>query len=62
MLAKLRSLGKTTFLVSNFHFEFLSVMMEASLGSQWKQLFDFIVVESRQPLFVSASAPFQSWN
>jgi hypothetical protein len=58
ILAALRSRGKQTFLSTNSHDEWTDAIMSASLGSQWQNFFDLVLLNSRKPLFWRASAPF----
>ena len=40
------------------HLDWLNVVLEASLGPDWLDLFDFVVCNARMPLFTRAEQPF----
>ena len=40
-----------TFLTSNSSIEYMTCVMENSLGEDWKDYFDLIIANARKPLF-----------
>jgi len=51
LLQVLRQKGKILFFASNSHFEYINIIMEHSLGKDWKDLFDFIIPNASKPGF-----------
>jgi hypothetical protein len=54
----LRSNYKKLFFTSNLHFEFLDLAMSVTLGQEWRDLFDYILVDARKPLFQRSESAF----
>lgn len=51
---ELRSRGLKLFLGTNSHFEYMHVIMKATLGEDWEQLFDLNIAFCRKPAFFRA--------
>ena len=54
-LADLRSSGSRTFLLTNSHTDYTDHLMHYAYGQDWMQAFDVVIVNSRKPLFFTAS-------
>lgn len=54
MLENLRMNGKTTFLMTNSPFEIVNAGMSYMLGTDWRHLFDLVIVSAKKPSFFSA--------
>jgi HAD superfamily 5'-nucleotidase-like hydrolase len=50
-LRSLRSQGKTLFLVTDSNYEYVDMLMSFSYGSEWKDIFDFIVIDAKKAHF-----------
>jgi len=48
---KLRALGKKLFLGTNSHYEYSQLIMSVTLGEDWEDLFDVVVMNCRKPAF-----------
>ena len=60
LLERLKNAGKKTFLVTNSPFYFVDVGLRYLTGyADWKDLFDFIIVEAAKPAFYTANRPFR---
>lgn len=59
MLRNLRKSGKITFLLTNSGFEYTDSVLVYLLGKEYKQYFDYIVVDARKPLFFTQSTAFR---
>jgi hypothetical protein len=42
--------------------EFLSMIMEITLGHDWAKFFDIVLANCRKPIFFSAEYPFFCYN
>jgi FMN phosphatase YigB (HAD superfamily) len=62
ILKRLRKEGKMTFLTSNSSFEYVDVAMKTSIGNDWKDYFDLIIINARKPLFQRAETPFYEYD
>ena len=49
---------KKVILISNLSLQNTKAMAEASLGPEWEFLFNFVIVDAKKPLFMSAREPF----
>ena len=58
VLKKLREQGKTIFLGTNAHAEYMELIMSTTLGADWRSSFDFVFSFCRKPHFFSAKNPF----
>jgi hypothetical protein len=54
----MRSHSKTLFLVTDSHIEYINLVMTATLGEDWKNFFDFCLVDAQKPLFFRSRGPF----
>ncbi len=54
MLERLKSNGKTTFLMTNSPFEIVNAGMNFMLGDDWRSLFDVVIVSAKKPTFFTA--------
>ena len=52
-LEEIRERGTKLFLGTNSHFEYMHVIMKATLGEGWESLFDLNIANCRKPLFFS---------
>jgi HAD superfamily 5'-nucleotidase-like hydrolase len=60
MLIRLRKSNKNTFLITNSKFWFVNIGMTYICGSDWTNLFDVIICDSRKPdFFKSKTKPFR---
>jgi len=51
----LRKRGKGIFVCSNSHFEPVDVVMEATIGPDWRELVDIAIGHSEKPSFFKAN-------
>ena len=51
VLATLRSHRKQIFMATNSHLEYLELAMGATLGPDWKNQFDLVLVNCNKPLW-----------
>lgn len=58
-LERLKNEGKVLFLATNSHVEYMEVIMEASLGEDWKSLFDLSCANCRKPGYFSKEEAFK---
>jgi hypothetical protein len=47
-------------MITDSHIEFINLVMKATLGEDWKNFFDFCIVDARKPLFFRSNSPFYS--
>ena len=58
-LLMLKNQGKKLFVGTNSHFEYMHVIMKATFGDDWEQIFDLKLANCRKPLFFrDPNAPF----
>lgn len=57
-LQKLRTQGKFLFICSNSHAENVELVMTATLGENWRKLFDVIILNASKPKFFCENRPF----
>lgn len=50
-LTELKEKGVRLFLATNSHIEYMNLIMEQTLGEDWKSLFDLNLANCRKPLF-----------
>jgi hypothetical protein len=58
----MRKQGKKTFLMSNYHIDFVELVMDYSLGKDWQQYFDVVCANTKKPLFQRAEGNFYTVN
>ena len=58
-LERLKAQGVKLFVGTNSHFEYMCVIMTATFGQDWQQLFDLQLANCRKPIFFrDPNAPF----
>lgn len=57
-LNRLKSAGKKLFLITNSPFKFVDCGMKYMIGSDWRQLFDIIIVQARKPKFFTTQTRY----
>ena len=57
-LTSLRNCGKKIFLTTNAHMLYMEIVMSATLGDDWMDLFDICIANCKKPLFQRANNPF----
>ena len=57
-LLKLKKSGKKIFLMTNFHVEFMNLVMKATLGDDYLDFFDLCIANAKKPLFFSGENSF----
>ncbi|KAK3730223.1 hypothetical protein RRG08_034968 [Elysia crispata] len=63
LLEKLAGEGKKLFLVTNSGFPFIDVGMKYMVGSDWRDLFDIVIVNARKPKFFKEGyRPFRIYD
>ena len=55
---ELRNKGKYLFVASNSHKEYVDLVMTASLGLHWEELFNIVICYCRKPTFFKKHQPF----
>mmetsp|Transcript_48473 Transcript_48473/g.65821 ORF Transcript_48473/g.65821 Transcript_48473/m.65821 type:complete len:81 (+) Transcript_48473:510-752(+) len=58
VLTDLRNSGVKLFLATNSHIEYMELIMETTLGEDWKQFFDLLCSFSCKPSLFNNTKPF----
>lgn len=62
-LQMVRMYKKKTFLISNYHHEYLDLIMKTGLDTEhWLDHFDYVFLDARKPLWFKTRAPFYEWQ
>ena len=54
----LKTFGKHLFIVSNEEWDWVDVVMRASFGNEWYDLFHVLLARAQKPLFYVSDNPF----
>ena len=58
ILERLKANGKYAFLTSNSCVQYTDLVMNYSIGSDWKEFFTLVMANSNKPLFYKTETPF----